>query len=295
MNRAEYRGIRSRVFDILNHLLLIMLGLSCILPLVHLLALSFSDRAAATGGLVTLWPVRFTAITYEKVMEAGVFISAFWVSVLRTVVGTTLQMILVILISFPLSKSKEEMPGRNIIMGVVVFAYLFNGGLIPWFLVIKQLRMLNTLWALIIPQALPLWNVILMMNFFRRVPKELEEASIIDGATYWQILLYVYLPISIPALATLTLFGAVGHWNAWFDGMILIADRDLIPLQTFLRTVVIKMDMNEFMRNPEDFGLYSDRSLRAAQTLVTVVPILIVYPFLQRYFVSGITLGALKG
>ncbi|MXY92875.1 MAG: carbohydrate ABC transporter permease [Caldilineaceae bacterium SB0670_bin_27] len=295
MNRAERRGFGSRVFDIFNHTFLLVLGLSCIIPLIHLLALSFSDRAAATGGLVTLWPVRPTPITYEKVLEAGVFLNAFWISVIRTAVGTTLQMILIVLISFPLSKSKEEMPFRNIIMGSVVFAYLFNGGLIPWFLVIRKLGMLNTIWALIIPQALPLWNVILMMNFFRRVPKELEEASIIDGATYWQILLHVYLPISVPALATLTLFGAVGHWNAWFDGMILIADRDLIPLQTFLRTVVVKMDMNEFMRNPEDFDMFSDRSLRAAQTLVTVVPILVVYPFLQRYFVSGITLGALKG
>ncbi len=295
MNRAERKGFGSRVFDIFNHTFLLALGLSCVIPLIHLLALSFSDRAAATGGLVTLWPVRPTAITYEKVLEAGVFLNAFWISVIRTAVGTTLQMLLIILISFPLSKSKEEMPFRNIIMGSVVFAYLFNGGLIPWFLVIRKLGMLNTIWALIIPQALPLWNVILMMNFFRRVPKELEEASIIDGATYWQILLHVYLPISVPALATLTLFGAVGHWNAWFDGMILIADRDLIPLQTFLRTVVVKMDMNEFMRNPEDFDMFSDRSLRAAQTLVTVVPILVVYPFLQRYFVSGITLGALKG
>ena len=295
MNRSEYRGIWSRAFDLFNYSFLLLLGLSCIVPLIHLLALSFSDRAAATGGLVTLWPVRPTAITYEKVLAAGVFINAFWISVMRTVFGTTLQMALVVLISFPLSKSKEEMPFRNFIMGAVVFAYLFNGGLIPWFLVIRKLGMLNSLWALIIPQALPLWNVILMMNFFRRVPKELEEASIIDGATYWQILLHVYLPISVPALATLTLFGAVGHWNAWFDGMILIADRDLIPLQTFLRSVVIRMDMNEFMRNPEDFNLYSDRSLRAAQTLVTVIPILVVYPFLQRYFVSGITLGALKG
>ncbi|MBV7335025.1 carbohydrate ABC transporter permease [Chloroflexi bacterium TSY] len=291
----ENKGFRARAVDITNYTLLILLALSCILPLIHLLALSLSDRAAATGGLVTIWPVRPTIITYEKVMEAGAFISAFWVSVLRTVFGTALQMVLVVLISFPLSKSRHEMPGRNIIMGIVLFAYLFNGGLIPWFLVIRQLGMLNTLWALIIPQALPLWNVILMMNFFRNVPKELEEAAIIDGASYWQVLWSIYLPISIPALATLTLFGAVGHWNAWFDGMILIADRDLIPLQTFLRTVVINLDMNEFMRNPEDFGLYSDRSLRAAQTLVVVLPILVVYPFLQRYFIHGITIGAVKG
>lgn len=292
---VEHRGIASWAFDVVIHVLLVILALSCVLPLVHLLALSLSDRAAATGGLVFLWPVRFTTISYKKVLEAGAFLSAFRVSVIRTVFGTTLQMALVIMTGFTLSKSPEELPGRNIIMGVIVFAYLFNGGLIPWFLVIRQLGMLNTLWALIIPQALPLWSVILMMNFFRRVPKEIEEAAIIDGASYWQVLYNVFLPISVPALATLTLFGAVGHWNAWFDGMVLIADRAKIPLQTFLRTIVIRMDMNELMRKPEDFGLYSDRSLRAAQTLVTVVPILVVYPFLQRYFIHGITLGAVKG
>jgi putative aldouronate transport system permease protein len=292
---VERRGIGSWVFDILNHALLLFLALSCIIPMVHLLALSLSDRAAATGGLVTLWPIRFTTISYKKVLEAGAFLSAMSISVQRTLFGTLLQMALVILTGFALSKNNEEFPGRNIIMGVVLFAYIFNGGLIPWFLIIRKLGMLNTLWALIIPQALPLWSVILMMNFFRRVPKEIEEAAIIDGASYWQVLLNIFLPISIPALATLTLFGAVGHWNAWFDGLVLIADRNKIPLQTFLRTIVIRMDMNELMRKPEDFGLYSDRSLRAAQTLVTVVPILIVYPFLQRYFIHGITLGAVKG
>jgi ABC-type glycerol-3-phosphate transport system permease component len=234
-------------------------------------------------------------VSYKKVLEAGAFVSAFWVSVKRTIIGTALQMVFVVLMAFPLSKSKEELPGRNVIMGLVIFAYLFNGGLIPWFLVIRRLGILNTIWALIIPPALPVWNVILMMNFFRNVPKEIEEAAIIDGASYWQVLYHVYLPVSIPALATLTLFAAVGHWNAWFDGMILIKDRTQIPLQTFLRTIVIRMDMNELLRNPEEFMMYSNRSLRAAQTLVTVVPILLVYPFLQRYFIHGITLGAVKG
>ena len=292
---VERRGLASWAFDIFNYAFLLFLALSCIVPLVHLLALSLSDRAAATGGLVTLWPIRFTAASYKKVLEAGAFLSALVISVERTALGTTLQMAMVVLTGFALSKDKSELPGRNIIMAIVLFAYLFNGGLIPWFLVIRSLGMLNKLWALIIPQALPLWSVILMMNFFRRVPKEIEEAAIIDGASYWRVLFNVFLPISLPALATLTLFGAVGHWNAWFDGLILIADRNKIPLQTFLRTIVIRLDMNELMRKPEDFALFSDRSLRAAQTLVTVVPILLLYPFLQRYFIHGLSLGAVKG
>jgi putative aldouronate transport system permease protein len=291
----ERRGFGSWTFDIVNHAFLLFLALSCIVPMIHLLALSFSDRAAATGGLVTLWPIRFTPISYQKVLEAGAFLSALYISVVRTTIGTALQMVLIVLTGFALSKTKEEFPARNIVMGIILVAYLFNGGLIPWFLAIRSLGMLNTVWALIIPPALPLWSIILMMNFFRRVPKEIEEAAIMDGASYWRVLWNVYLPISVPALATLTLFGAVGHWNAWFDGMVLIADRDKIPLQTFLRTIVIRLDMNELMRKPEDFALYSDRSLRAAQILVTVAPILVVYPFLQRYFIQGITLGAVKG
>ncbi len=292
---VERRGLVAWIFDILNHALLLVLAFSCVVPLIHLLALSLSDRAAASGGMVTLWPIRFTTAAYNTVLQAGAFVSALAVSVERTVLGTALQMTLVILMGFALSKDEHEFPGRNVIMAIVLFAYLFSGGLIPWFLVIRNLSMLNTLWALVIPQALPLWSVILMMNFFRRVPKEIEEAAIIDGASYWQVLAHIFLPISLPALATLTLFGAVGHWNAWFDGMVLIADRNKIPLQTFLRTIVIRMDMNELMRKPEDLQLLSDRSLRAAQTLVTVVPILVLYPFLQRYFIHGITLGSVKG
>ena len=163
----EDRGWGSKLFDVLNYAGLLALALLCVIPLVHLWALSLSDRAAATGGLVSFWPVRFTTVSYKKVLEAGAFISAAFVSVKRTVLGTALQMLLLILMGFALSKNEKEFPGRDIIMSLVLFAYLFNGGLIPWFLVIRKLGILDTIWALIIPPALPMWSVILMMNFFR--------------------------------------------------------------------------------------------------------------------------------
>jgi putative aldouronate transport system permease protein len=292
---VESRGWGSRLFDVINHALVLLLALACIIPLIHLAAMSFSDRAAATGGFVTFWPIRFTTVSYQKVFEAGAFWGSFVVSVQRTLIGSVLQMVLTVLTAYPLSKSREELPGRQFIMWFVLFAMFFSGGLIPWYLVIRNLKMLNTLWALIIPNALPIWNVILMMNFFREIPREMEEAAIIDGASYWSVLYHVYLPLSVPALATLTLFSAVNHWNAWFDGMILISDRSKIPLQTFLRGVVIRQDLSEILRSPEEYMMFSDRSIKAAQIIVTVVPILVVYPFVQKYFIAGIRLGAIKG
>lgn len=180
-------------------------------------------------------------------------------------------------------------------MWIFLGALLFNGGLIPWFLVIRNLGLINTLWALVLPGALPIWNVILLTNFFRGIPKDLEEAAIIDGASYWRTLWHIYLPLSLPALATLTLFAAVFHWNSWFDGMILITRNSQYPIMTFLRTVVVDMNLQVLSVNQEDIYNLSDRSIRAANILVATVPILLVYPFLQRYFIHGIRLGAVKG
>jgi putative aldouronate transport system permease protein len=180
-------------------------------------------------------------------------------------------------------------------MWIVIIALLFNGGLIPWFLVVRNLGLINTLWALILPPALPIWNVILLMNFFREIPRELEEAAIMDGASYWDTLRHITIPLSVPALATLTLFAAVFHWNSWFDGMVLITKNSQYPIMTFLRTVVIDLNLQVLSVNIEDIYNLSDRSIRAANIIVATLPILAVYPFLQRYFIHGIRLGAVKG
>jgi putative aldouronate transport system permease protein len=204
-------------------------------------------------------------------------------------------MTLLVLSAYPLSKSTQEFKGRNIFMWIFLFAMLFSGGLIPTFLVVRGLGLMDKIWALILPGALQIWSLFLMMNFFREVPKEMEEAAVIDGANHFQILWNVFLPISLPALATLTLFAAVGHWNAWFDGAIYMTRAENYPLQTFLRTVVVQLDMSRLGIDPFALAQLSNRSLKSAQIFVTILPILVVYPLLQRYFITGLKLGAVKG
>lgn len=285
----------SRLFDIALYLLLGAIGLACLLPLIHLVAVSLSNRSASVGGFVTLWPIGLTAQNYQEILAAGPVYRALLVTVERVVLGTGLNMVLTVLAAYPLSRSAQEFRGRNLFMWILLIALLFNGGLIPWFLTIRSLGLLNTLWALILHDALPIWNVILLMNFFRELPRELEEAAIIDGASHWDTLFRIYLPLSVPALATLTLFSAVGHWNAWFDGMVLITKNENYPIMTFLRTVVVDLNLQILSVNPQDLYNLSDRSIRAANIVVATLPILIVYPFLQRYFIHGIRLGAVKG
>jgi putative aldouronate transport system permease protein len=276
------------------YLIVGIFGLLCILPMIHILAVSLSNRASSGGGLVNFLPIGFNLDAYQQVLGSPTFMKALSITIQRTVIGTALNMLITVLVAYPLSKTAREWRGRNVFMALTVFAMLFSGGLIPVFLTVLKLGLLYSIWALILPGILPIWNVILLMNFFREIPRELEEAAFVDGASHWQILFRVYLPLSLPALATLTLFAAVAHWNSWFDGMIYMQKAD-VPLQTFLRTIVIENDSAQLIRDPAQLIQFSNRSLRAAQTIVTIVPIVVLYPFLQRYFIAGIRLGAVKG
>lgn len=284
----------SRLFDSFNYVFLTVFALLCLAPMVHIFAVSLSGRAPATGGFVSFFPIDFTLENYQEVMGSRTFLRSFLISVARVLSGTSLNMILIILTAYPLSKTSRAFRGRTIFIWFFVFAMLFDGGLIPSFMVVRNLGLLNTLGSLILPNAVPIFSVILMMNFFRDVPKELEESAVIDGASHWRVLWYIYLPLSLPAIATLTLFSAVNHWNAWFDGLIYMTDTANYPMQTFLRTVVVELDLTNIGIDPRDLQRLSDRAIRGAQIIVATVPILIVYPFLQRYFISGIKLGAVK-
>jgi putative aldouronate transport system permease protein len=286
-----------RIFKVLNYFILSFVGLICILPLVHFLAVSFSDRAATVGGLVTLWPIRFTTASYELVLQAPLFYRSLVVSAQRILFGVSLQMVVTILMAYPLSKTAKRFKGRNVFMWLLLIGLFTDWGIIPWWLVIRSLGLMNSIWALIIPPALLPYNVILMMNFFREIPQELDDAARIDGASHWKRLFQIYVPLSIPAIATLTLFSVVFHWNAWFDGMVLIYDVNKLPLQTFLRSVVIGLDTSNLalQAGSGQFLLYSDRSIRAASIFLSIIPVLVLYPFLQRYFVTGIRLGSIKG
>jgi len=283
------------MFDGVNYVILTLIAFLCLVPIIHVLAVSLSSRAPAMGGFVTFWPIGFTWENYIKVVESVAFYRAFLVSVERTLLGTLINLLIIVLTAYPFSRSPHEFKGRTFLLYVFMFAMLFNGGLIPTFLNVRNLGLIDTLWALVLPGAVQIWSIFLLMNFFRGIPKEIEESAIIDGASHWQLLYHIYLPLSTPVLATLCLFAAVGHWNAWFDGVIYMTKMDNVPLQTFLRTIVIQLDMTRMNLDPKDLVLVSNRSVRAAQIFVTMLPILVVYPFLQRYFVTGIRLGAVKG
>jgi putative aldouronate transport system permease protein len=269
-------------------------SLLCVLPLIHILAVSFSGKAAASANLVTLWPIDFTVDAYTKTFGNSNFLSALWISVQRTVFGTLLSMVLVILTAYPLSKESLNFKGRSLYAWFFIFTMLFSGGLIPSYILIQKLGLINTLWALILPGAVAVWNLILMMNFFRNVPKELEEAAFIDGANHITTLFRIYLPVSMPAIATISLFTMVGQWNSWFDGLIYMNDAAKYPLATLMQTIIVQQDFSNMNVDATQLQNMSQRTVNAAQIFIGALPILLVYPFLQRFFVKGIVLGAVK-
>ncbi len=289
-----YKSKPYKIFSTLNYTFLLVLSIICIIPLIHILAVSFSGKAAANANLVGLWPVQFTLDAYDKTLANENFLRALWVAVQRTVFGTALSMLIVVLAAYPLSKEKRQFKRRNLYTWFFVFTMLFNGGLIPFYMLIQELNMMNTIWVLILPGAVSVWNMILLLNFFRGVPKELEEAAFIDGAGHLRTLFSIYLPVSLPALATLSLFAMVGHWNSWFDGLIFMTDHKNYPLATFLQTIIVQQDFSKVTVRPEDLENISQRTVKAAQIFIGMAPILLVYPFLQRFFVKGIVLGAVK-
>lgn len=288
-NTASYR-----LFTWINNIGLLLLSLSCILPLIHILAVSFSGKAAADANLVTLWPIDFTFDAYEKTLNNDNFISALWMAVKRTILGTAITMSIVFMTAYPLSKESRSFKGRSIYAWVLVFTMLFNGGLVPMYILVQKLGLMNSIWALVLPMALNVYLIILMLNFFRTIPKELEEAAFIDGAGQFRTLVTVYLPLSMPAIATLSLFSMVWSWNEWFMGLIYITDRENYPLATFLQTIIVQQDMTQISNDPSDLADIAQRTVKSAQIFIGALPILLVYPFLQKYFVKGIVLGAVK-
>jgi len=282
--------------NLLNLFLLTIIALVCAFPIIHTLALSLSSSSAASSGRVTLWPVEFTTQSYQFVLDNPAFIRSFGISLLRVVVGVPVTMLLTVLVAYPLSRSTREFHLRDFFAWFFLITVLFSGGLIPYYMVVNQTGLIDSFWALIIPGALPVFNVILLVNSFRNIPKELEEAAAMDGAGHWTILFKVLLPMSAPILATLTLFVAVAHWNAWFDGIIFMNSPDKYPLQSYLQTVIINPDPRFLSeRDLALLQLISNRTTRAAQIFIAMIPIMAIYPFLQRYFVTGIKLGSVKG
>ena len=289
------KSFGSTLFDVILTAVLIALALLCILPLWYTLCISLSEKSKVAAGLVSLWPVGFNLNSYKEMMNDSNFLHSFWVSIQRVVLGTSCNLVVTLLMAFPLSRSVKQFRGRNVIMWFLIFAMLFSGGLIPWYQTMKSIGMINNIWGLVLGNSVPIFDVILVMNFFRNIPKEIEEAALLDGAGPWDTLLKIYIPISTPVIATITLFSMVYHWNEFFNGLILMTRQVNYPLQTYIQQMVVVINTSVMTQDQlRALNELSNQTLNAAKIFIAIIPILCIYPFLQRYFITGITLGSVK-
>lgn len=291
----HYNTPARKAFNVFNVTLFVIYAALCLIPIIHIFAMSLSSSTAVSAGSVTLFPVDFTLKSYQYVLQKPAFWRAFGVTVVRVILGVSINMLMCVLAAFPLSKTSKEFSGKNFFIWFFVITMLFSGGMIPAYIVIKETGLINTIWSLVLPYAVPVYNVILLMNFFKAIPKELEESAKIDGAGYFRILFQIYLPVSLPALATLAVYALVIHWNSWFDGMIYMSDAANYPMQTYLQSILVSTNTKLMTKaQAELLRLISDRTLKAAQIFIATIPVLVIYPFLQKYFVAGMTLGGIK-
>ena len=295
MNASLSRSKGYFAFTVFNYILMGILALTCLLPIIHVLAVSFSDAASAGANKVTFFPMGFNTAAYDLVFRNAVFGRSFVISVVRTVVGTAISLLCTVLVAYPLSKDKSELKGRNIIRWIFVIPMLINGGVVPGFILIRNLNLINSIWALILPGCGPGMYIVMMMNFFRGINRGLLDSAAIDGADEITTLTRIILPLSTASIATIVLFTLVRYWNEWFGGLIFMSERSMWPLQTLLQQMMKTMDVTGF--SSSDITMLtklSDRSFRAAQIIIATVPIMCVYPFMQRFFITGITLGSVK-
>lgn len=294
----ENKSVGGRIRTIVIYIIVIALALLCLLPLWNIVARSFSSSAAVVANKVGLLPVQFTLAPYQKILSDSQFWRSFGISVLRVAIALVLNVGLIILMAYPLSKSKRQFKGRNIYMYFLIFAMLFNGGMIPTYLVVKQLNLLNTIWGLILPGAVPIFSVIMVMNFFIGIPDSLEEAAKIDGANPLQILLGIYVPCAKASIATVALFSIVGSWNDFYSGLIYITKIHNYPLMTYIQSLTVNLE--ELLKAGGNLSALtnvaevSNQNLNAAKIVVAVIPLLMIYPLLQKYLITGIVMGAVK-
>ena len=277
---------KYNVVDVIIITFLMILTLTCLIPILNTLAMSFSDKTSAALGQVTFYPVNFTTAAYVEMFQDNRFFTAFGVSVLRVLLGTTINLVLSIMMAYPLSKKPSEFRFRNVYMWILVFTMMFNGGLVPTFLVVNQMHLIDTIWALVLPCAVNVFNTIILMNFYKEgIPNALEEAARVDGAGPWTILLRVIIPLAKPSIATIALFSVVFHWNSFFDGKIYINSPLNQPLQTYIQSLTVQvspqtlanMTPDEIIRKME----VSSITFNSAKAFVSMIPILAIYPFLQ--------------
>ena len=280
-------------FNIVLGLILIIFAILCFLPFYYVVLASLSDPKLIKEGELLLFPKGFSLESYQMILINNRFLSCLKVTVVRTMLGTILNLILQS--SFAYALSRKYLPGRKFFMLYIVFTMLFNGGIIPTYLVVKGTHLLDTIWALIIPGVINTWNVIVLRSFFENIPDSLEESAKMDGANDIYIFFKIVIPLSMPAIATIGMFCAVGHWNAFMDAVIYLNSYKLQVLQIYLRDMVVQMQQMSLLGDQMDLANVNSLSIRTAAIMVATLPIILVYPFIQKHFVKGIMIGAVKG
>ncbi|MBA2938607.1 carbohydrate ABC transporter permease [Paenibacillus sp. CGMCC 1.16610] len=285
----------EKLFYTINYVVLFVIGMSCLLPLVHILAMSLSDKHALMSGVVSLWPVNLDFSGYEALFKETPILRSLANSIIITIVGTVLNISFTVLAAYPLSK--RYFIGRKFYSFAIIFTMLFSAGLIPTYLLLKSLGLLNNYGALWLPGLVSVWNLMVLRSFFEALPEELEEASRIDGCSEWRLIMQIVLPLSIPVVAALSLFYGVSHWNAFMNVLIYINDASKLNLTVLVQQLIQNQTLMQEMANtqPEMAMKLTPEGMKAAGVIVMTLPMLIVYPFLQKYFVKGVMIGAVKG
>ncbi len=286
-------SLSAKVFTVVVHVTMIVVLIATLVPVIHVISISFSSSDAINRGLVSLWPVEFSLNAYNAIFETGRVVRAFGNSVYYTVLGTAINMLLTTMMAYALSRT--YLTFRKFYNVLILIPMFFGGGLIPTFLNIRDLGMYDTVWAIVLPGAISSWNLIIMRTFFMSLPIELEESAQLDGANEFTIFRKIILPLSMASLATITLFYAVGHWNSWFNAMIYFKNSSSYPLQTILRSIVIENQMSEEIQMDEIANPVSAEGIKYSTLVISMVPMMVVYPFVQKYFVKGVMIGSIKG
>lgn len=283
----------EKCFSVFNYVFFILLGLTTLLPFVNLLAKSLSSESAVISGKVELLPVGVQFETFKYVLQDSMFLNSLKVSVFLTVIGTVCSLLVTTLTAYPLSK--QRLRGRKGLLLFFVFTMLFSGGLIPTYLLMQNLNLVNSFPVLFLPAMVNVYNMLIIKNYFEGLPDELEESAKLDGAGNIRILISVMLPLSLPVMATIGLFFAVAFWNDYFSAMIYITDPAIKPMQLYLKELLVSSS-GDFLKNNVDAAINTTpQSIQASSILLATIPILLVYPFLQKYFVKGVLVGSIKG
>lgn len=284
----------EKVLQAINLTLLLLLAAVTLFPILYVVSVSLTPlEVLAKYGSFQIIPREITLEGYKQIIETKIIPQAFLNSVIITVAGTLINMVFTTLMAYPLSR--KRLPGRNIWLVLVLIPMLFSGGLVPLFILVKELGMMNTFWSVILPGAIATYNLLIMKSFFETLPEELIEATRIDGANELVILWKIVLPLSAPVLATISLFYAVGHWNNFFGPMMFLNDTNLQPLQVVLRNILADALRTNTMDVIEKTQLLPGETLKMAAVVISVLPLMVVYPWLQKYFTKGVLIGSIKG